>query len=90
MLALPSPVPPTLPRAAADLVLTALGLSVITTAVEEARRISERMMSYTIYRIAMTIDIMVFAALAILIFGFFPLTPIMIVALAFLDDIPPS
>jgi H+-transporting ATPase len=48
------------------------------------------MMSYTIYRIAMTIDIMVFAALAILIFGFFPLTPIMIVALAFLDDIPPS
>ncbi len=41
-------------RAAADLVLTAPGLSVIVTAVEEARKIFERMNSYAIYRIVET------------------------------------
>ena len=57
-------------RAAAALVLTAPGLSVITHAVEESRRIFERMMSYIIYRIAMSIDIMVFVVLASIVFGF--------------------
>ncbi len=75
-------------RAAAALVLTAPGLSVITRAVEESRRIFERMMSYIIYRIAMSIDIMVFVVLASIVFGFFPLTAIMLVALALLDDVP--
>lgn len=75
-------------RAAADLILTAPGLSVITRAVEEARRIFERMTSYTIYRIAMTIDIMVFVVLAMLSFNFYPLTAVMIIMLALLDDIP--
>ena len=42
-------------RAAAALVLTAPGLAVIATAIEEARRIFERMTSYAIYRIAETI-----------------------------------
>ena len=75
-------------RAAAALVLTAPGLAVITRAVEESRRIFERMMSYIIYRIAMSIDIMVFVVLASIVFGFFPLTAIMLVALALLDDVP--
>ena len=75
-------------RAAASLVLTAPGLSVIIKAVEEARRIFERMMSYSIYRIAMTIDIMVFVVLAMLGFDFYPLTAVMIILLALLDDIP--
>ncbi len=75
-------------RAAADLILTAPGLSVITRAVEEARRIFERMTSYTIYRIAMTVDIMVFVVLAMLTFNFYPLTAVMIIILALLDDIP--
>ena len=75
-------------RAAADLVLTAPGLSVIIKAVEEARRIFERMMSYTIYRIAMTIDIMFFVVLAMVVYHFYPLTPVMIILLALLDDIP--
>jgi H+-transporting ATPase len=70
------------------LILTAPGLSVIIHAVEEARRIFERMMSYTIYRIAMTIDIMIFVVLAMLVFGFYPLTAVMIILLALLDDIP--
>lgn len=75
-------------RAAADLILTSPGLSVITRAVEEARRIFERMNSYTIYRIAMTIDIMVFVVLAMISFNTYPLTAIMIIMLSLLDDIP--
>ncbi len=75
-------------RAAADLVLTSPGLSVIIKAVEEARKIFSRMMSYTIYRIAMTIDIMFFVVLAMLIYDFYPLTAVMIILLALLDDIP--
>ena len=75
-------------QSAASLVLTAPGLSVIIKAVEEARRIFERMMSYTIYRIAMTIDIMFFVVLAMLLFDYYPLTAVMIIILALLDDIP--
>ena len=75
-------------RAAAALILTAPGLSVIITAIEEARQIFERIMSYTIYRIAMTIDIMFVVVLASIFFDFRPLTAVMIIALALLDDIP--
>ena len=75
-------------RAAASLILTAPGLSVIIDAVKEARKIFARMMSYTIYRIAMTIDIMIFVVLAMVIFGQYPLTAVMIILLALMDDIP--
>ena len=75
-------------RAAAALILTAPGLSTIIRGIEESRRIFERMMSYTLYRIAMTLDIMVFIVLATIAYGFFPLTPVMIIMLALLDDIP--
>jgi H+-transporting ATPase len=75
-------------RAAASLVLTAPGLSVIINAFEEARRIFERMNSYAIYRITETIRIMVFVVLAMLVFNFYPITAIMIILLAFLNDVP--
>jgi H+-transporting ATPase len=75
-------------RAAADLVLTAPGLSVITTAIEEARRIFERMNSYTIYRIAETMRLLLFMTASILIFNFYPVTAIMVVLLALLNDLP--
>ena len=75
-------------RAAADLVLTAPGLSVITTSIEQARRIFERMTSYAIYRIAETIRVLLFMTLSILVFNFYPVTAVMIVLLALLNDIP--
>ena len=75
-------------RSAADLVLTAPGLSVITGGIREARKIFSRMSSYTLYRIAMTIDIMVFVVLAMIFFNRYPLSAVMIVILALLDDIP--
>jgi H+-transporting ATPase len=75
-------------RAAADLVLTEPGLSVIVRAVEEARRIFERMNSYAIYRITETIRIMFFMVLAMLVYNFYPITAIMIILLALLNDLP--
>jgi len=75
-------------RAAADLVLTSPGLSVIVRAVEEARRIFERMNSYAIYRITETIRIMLFMVLAMLVYNFYPITAIMIILLALLNDVP--
>jgi len=75
-------------RAAASLILTGPGLSVIINAVEEARRIFERMNSYAIYRIAETIRIMFFVVLAMICYGFYPITAIMIILLAFFNDVP--
>ena len=75
-------------RAASDLVLTEPGLSVIVGAVEEARKIFERMNSYAIYRITETIRIMFFVVLAMLVFDFYPITSIMIILLAVLNDLP--
>jgi len=75
-------------RAAADLILTAPGLHTIIDAVEEARRIFARMNSYAIYRITETIRIMFFVVLAMLVFNFYPITAIMIILLAFFNDVP--
>ena len=75
-------------RAAAALVLTAPGLSTIVSAVEEARRIFERMNSYAIYRVIETIRIMCFMVAAMLVYRFYPITAIMIILLALLNDIP--
>ena len=73
-------------RAAADIVLMSPGLSVIIDAIKESRRIVQRMNSYAIYRIAETLRVLLFVTAAILIFNFFPVTAIMIVVLALLND----
>ncbi len=75
-------------RSAADIVLTKPGLSVIVDAISESRRIFQRMNSYSIYRIAETMRVVIFLTLAIVIFNFYPLTAIMIVMIAMLNDIP--
>ena len=75
-------------RAAADLVLTGEGLSVIIRAIEEARKIFERMTSYSVFRIAETIRVLLFMTLSIIVFNFYPVTAIMIVLLAILNDFP--
>ncbi|SMO39850.1 H+-transporting ATPase [Balnearium lithotrophicum] len=75
-------------RAAADLVLLKPGLMVIIKAFEIARQIFGRMEAYTIYRIAETIRIIGFIALSIIFFHFYPITAIMIILLALLNDIP--
>lgn len=75
-------------RAAADIILTAPGLGVINEAVKQARITFERMKSYALFRIAETIRIILFMTLSIVIFRFYPITALMIILLALLNDIP--
>ena len=73
-------------RAAASIVLLAPGLSVIIDAIKQSRKIFQRMNSYAMYRIAETLRVLLFMTLAILVFNFYPVTAVMIVMLALLND----
>jgi len=75
-------------RAAADIILTAPGLSVINEALKQARITFERMKSYSTFRIAETIRIILFMTLSIVVFNFYPITALMIILLALLNDLP--
>ncbi|HUV99711.1 MAG TPA: plasma-membrane proton-efflux P-type ATPase [Gallionella sp.] len=73
-------------RAAADIVLMTPGLTVIIDAIKESRKIFQRMNSYAIYRITETLRVLLFMTLSILAFNFYPVTAVMIVMLALLND----
>jgi H+-transporting ATPase len=73
-------------RAAASMVLMTPGLSVIIDAIKESRKIFQRMNSYAIYRITETLRVLLFMTLSILVFNFYPVTAVMIVMLALLND----
>jgi H+-transporting ATPase len=73
-------------RAAAAMVLVTPGLSVIIDAIKESRKIFQRMNSYAIYRIAETLRVLFFMTISILVFNFYPLTAVMIVMIALLND----
>ena len=75
-------------KSAADVVLTKPGLSVIIDAVRESRKIFQRMTNYAIYRINETIRVLVFITLSIIVFQLYPVTALMIVLLALLNDMP--
>jgi H+-transporting ATPase len=75
-------------RAASDIVLMTPGLSVIIDAIKESRKAFQRMNSYAIYRITETIRVLLFMTLSILVFNFYPVTAVMIVLLALLNDGP--
>lgn len=73
-------------RAAASIVLMTPGLAVIIDAIKESRNIFQRMNSYAIYRIAETLRVLLFMTVSILVFNFYPVTAVMIVMLALLND----
>ncbi|MFW6308278.1 MAG: plasma-membrane proton-efflux P-type ATPase, partial [Campylobacterales bacterium] len=75
-------------RSAADIVLTLPGLSVIIDAVDEARKIYRKIQAYVLYRIAMTINIMFFTTLSIVFLDKVPMSAVMIIMLALLNDLP--
>jgi H+-transporting ATPase len=75
-------------KSAADLVLTKPGLSVIIDAIKESRKIFQRMTNYCTYRIAETIRVLLFMTAAIVIFQGYPVTALMLVLLALLNDLP--
>jgi len=60
--------------------------SIVLDAIKESRKIFQRMNSYAMYRIAETLRVLLFMTLSILIFNFYPLTAVMIVMLALLND----
>jgi H+-transporting ATPase len=73
-------------RSAAAVVLTAPGLSVVARAVRLSRLIFARMNAYLIYRLTSTIWILFFTSLSILVFNDYPVTAVMILLLAILND----
>ncbi|SBO42499.1 plasma-membrane proton-efflux P-type ATPase [Cyanobium sp. NIES-981] len=73
-------------RSAADIVLLSPGLGVVVSAIRESRRIFQRMHHYAVYRIAETLRVLVFMTVSILVFDFYPLSALMIVLLALLND----
>ncbi len=75
-------------KSAADIVLTKPGLSVIIDAIKESRKIFQRMTNYCTYRISETIRVLLFMTAAIVIFQFYPVTALMLVLLALLNDLP--
>jgi H+-transporting ATPase len=75
-------------KSAADIVLTDPGISVIINSTRESRKIFERMKSYAVYRIAETVRILIFLVLSISFLNFYPITAVMIVILALLNDLP--
>jgi H+-transporting ATPase len=75
-------------KSAAAVVLTKPGLSVIIDAVTESRKIFQRMTNYAIYRISETFRVLFFISLSIIVFELYPVTALMIVLLALLNDMP--
>jgi H+-transporting ATPase len=75
-------------KSAADIVLTKPGLSVIIDAIKQSRQIFQRMNNYSIYRIAETFRVLFFITTTILVFQLYPVTALMIVLLAILNDLP--
>ncbi len=75
-------------RAAASIALLSPGISVIKDALITARKIFVRMYSYVVYRITESIRILFFITLAIMLLKLYPITPVMIILLALLNDLP--
>jgi H+-transporting ATPase len=75
-------------RSAADIVLTAPGLSTIINAVQEGRRIFQRMQSYVLYRVVETLRILLFVTATILLLHFYPISALLLIILALLNDLP--
>ena len=75
-------------KGVADIVFLAPGISVMQSALIEARKIFFRLYGYSIYRISESFRLIVTALVLGLIIKGFPLTPVQIILLAFLNDIP--
>ncbi len=75
-------------KGTADIVLLAEGIGVMQTALTESRKIFFRLYNYSVYRISESFRLIVTVLVLGLIIKGFPLTPVEIILLAFLNDIP--
>ncbi|HTW96103.1 MAG TPA: plasma-membrane proton-efflux P-type ATPase [Candidatus Methylomirabilis sp.] len=75
-------------KSLADIVLLGQGLLVIKDAILESRKIFVRLYNYTVYRISESFRLIITILILGLWYGFYPLQPLQIILLAFLNDIP--
>ncbi len=75
-------------RETADMVLTANGLAVIGSAIREARTVFMRVYHYSLYRISESSRLILTIVIIGVITRNYPLTPIQVLLLAFLNDVP--
>lgn len=75
-------------KSLADIVLLGHGLSVIKDAILESRKIFARLYNYSVYRISESLRLIITILILGLWYGFYPLEPLQLILLAFLNDIP--
>lgn len=75
-------------KSMADIVLLGQGIAVIRDAILESRKIFVRLYNYSIYRISESFRLIVTILILGVWYGFYPLVPLQILLLAFLNDIP--
>ncbi|MCL5258057.1 MAG: plasma-membrane proton-efflux P-type ATPase [Patescibacteria group bacterium] len=75
-------------KSTADIVLLSSGVSVIKDAIIESRRIFARLYTYSTYRISESLRLIVTIVVLGLIYKTYPLTPIQIMVIALLNDLP--
>ncbi|MEM0155878.1 MAG: plasma-membrane proton-efflux P-type ATPase [Thermoplasmataceae archaeon] len=73
-------------KASASIVLTHEGLADIVSAVENGRKIFQRMLTYTLNKIIKTIQVALFLTTSFFIFRFFVTTPFDVILLLFAND----
>lgn len=75
-------------KSTADIVLLSSGISVLSTAILEARKIFARLYSYSIYRISESLRLIITVFILGMIYQSYPLSPIQLILLVILNDIP--
>ncbi len=75
-------------KSLADIVLLGQGLSVIKDAIIESRKIFVRLYNYSIYRISESFRLIITILVLGIIYGSYPLQPLQLILLAFLNDVP--
>lgn len=75
-------------KSAADIVLLSNGISVIREAIIESRKIFVRLYSYSLYRMSESFRLIVTIVILGLVYRVYPLTPLQIILIALLNDIP--
>ncbi len=75
-------------KSLADIVLLGQGLGVIKDAVLESRKIFVRLYNYSVYRISESFRLIITILVLGILYGSYPLVPLQLILLAFLNDIP--
>ncbi len=75
-------------KSTADIVLLSNGISVIKDAIIESRKIFMRLYSYSLYRISESFRLIITTLFIGVMAGVYPLTPLQLILIALLNDIP--